>query len=69
MNTPRYSIEPTHVRKPVKGRRGTKVRAQLLSVHEGQALYRVAYKAGREEVVRHTASTFARFERDFREVA
>lgn len=64
-----YDIEPTHRRKPVKGRRGSKVLAQLLSLEGGLALLRVAFKVGKERIVRHTSVSEDYFERAYVRVA
>lgn len=58
-------FHPTHVRRPVPGRRGSPVEAQLLAEVDDTALYKVRFKAGREEVVRFTSASAAYFSTAF----
>lgn len=57
----------THTRKPVKGRRGSKVFAQLLSRVAGLALYRVRFKQGKQTITRTTSTSEELFDRSFAE--
>lgn len=55
----------THNRKPVRGRKGPKVTAELLSDDGQSAAYRVRYREGRRTVTRLTAASSGHFERTF----